>query len=119
MALIQRQHEERLYRLQGELDDFKEQVGGLKRNEAMIEVYKKKVDDMADMKLELNDATELNQKLYADIEMLQKDIEKGDTLEGMVGKLQNELGKVKQNADMKDLKLQETAFQLRDSESRI
>ena len=37
----------------------------------------------------------------------------------MVDKLQKELGKVKQNADMKDLKLQETAFQLRDSESRI
>lgn len=27
MALMERQHEERLYRLQGELDDFKEQVG--------------------------------------------------------------------------------------------
>ena len=46
--------------MQAELDEFKEQVGGLKRNEAMIEVYKKKVDEMADIKIELNDATELN-----------------------------------------------------------
>ena len=53
---MQRQHEERLYRLQAELDDFKEQVGSLKRNEAMIEVYKKKVDQMADMRTELTDA---------------------------------------------------------------
>ena len=63
MALMERQHEERLYRLQGELDDFKEQVGQLKRNEAMIEVYKKKVDEMTDIKMELNDANELNQRL--------------------------------------------------------
>jgi len=60
MSLVERQHGERLYRLQAELDDFKEQVGSLKRNEAMVEVYKKKVDQMADMRIELNDAQELN-----------------------------------------------------------
>jgi hypothetical protein len=37
----------------------------------------------------------------------------------MVEKLQHELGKVKQNSDLKDLKMQEVSFQLRDSESRI
>ena len=29
----------------------------------MIEVYKKKVDEMTDIKMELNDANELNQRL--------------------------------------------------------
>ena len=60
---------------------------------------------MADMRSELNDAQELNQKLYADIEMMQRESEKDQVLEQMVEKLQLELGKAKQNCDMKDLKI--------------
>ena len=47
----------------------------MKRNEAVIEVYKKKVEQMADLRAELTDAQELNQKLYADIEMMSKDLQ--------------------------------------------
>ena len=60
----------------GELDDAKDQASNLKRCEAVIEVYKKKIEQMADLRTELTDAQELNQKLYADIEMLQQDAEK-------------------------------------------
>lgn len=42
----------------------------MKRNEAVIDVYKKKVEQMGDLRAELFDAQELTQKLYADIEML-------------------------------------------------
>ena len=63
-------------RLTGELDDAKDQASNLKRYEAVIEVYKKKIEQMADLRTELTDAQELNQKLYADIEMLQQDAEK-------------------------------------------
>ena len=47
----------------------------LKRNEGIIEVYKKKFEQMAELRADLTDALELNQKLYADIEMMSKDQE--------------------------------------------
>ena len=69
--LEERLHGDRIYRLQTELDEYKEQASQLKRNEAVIEVYKKKVDQLADIRSELADAHELNQKLNSDIELLQ------------------------------------------------
>ena len=63
----------------------------MKRNEAVIEVYKKKVDQMADLKAELNSALELNQKLYSDIEMLERDADKDQMLESVVTRVQQEL----------------------------
>ena len=87
------------------MEDFKEQVTGLKRNEAVIEVYKKKLEQMADLKAELTDAQDLNQKLYADIEMLQRDQEKDQMLEDVVTRVQQELAHVKQKSDMKDLQI--------------
>jgi len=87
MELVQRQHDDKLERLQGELADAKEQVVALRRNEAVIEVYKKKVDQMGDLKAELNDAQELNQKLIADIEMLQKDVERDQELADVVSRV--------------------------------
>ena len=42
----------------------------LKRNEGVIEVYKKKLEQMADLRAELVNSQELNQKLNEDIEML-------------------------------------------------
>lgn len=56
IALIKRQHQLNVERLQNELDEAKEQASFLKKNEAMVEVYKKKVDQMADMRAELTDA---------------------------------------------------------------
>lgn len=47
----------------------------MQKNEAVIEVYKKKVEQMADLKAELNNAQEENQRLQQDIEMLQSDQE--------------------------------------------
>ena len=44
MALMERQHEERIYRLQSELDESRESMVLLKKNEAVVDVYKKKVD---------------------------------------------------------------------------
>ena len=57
-------------RLQTELEDAKEHVMSLKRNEGVIEVYKKKLEQMADLRAELVNSQELNQKLNEDIEML-------------------------------------------------
>ena len=118
-ALMQRQHEERIYRLQSELDEFREQITQLKKNETLLDVYKKKLDTLSDVRIELKDALELNQKLYNDIEILQKETEKAAPLEKMVSKLQSELGKVKHQCDAKDLSIQEVNFKLRDSESRV
>ena len=73
--LLSRQNENNVERLQNELEEAKEQVMHLKRNEAVIDVYKKKVDQMADLRAELLQSEELNQKLNADIEMLQQEKE--------------------------------------------
>ena len=73
--LLQRQNENNVERLQNELEEAKEQVMHLKRNEAVIDVYKKKVDQMADLRAELLQSEEHNQKLNADIEMLQQEKE--------------------------------------------
>lgn len=118
-ALMKRQHDERLLRVQAELDEFKEHLAQMKKNEALLEVYKKKLDAMGDVRIELKDAQKHNQKLHNDIEMLQKETEKTASLEKLATKRQLELGKVKQVCDQKDLIIQEVNFQLRDSESRI
>ena len=39
----------------------------------MIEVYKKKVEQMSELRAELTDANELNQKLQQDIEIYSQD----------------------------------------------
>ena len=88
IMLIQRQNENTVERLQNELEEAKDQVMNLKRNEAVIDVYKKKVDQMADLRAELSQAEELNQKLYADIEMLQQDQENDQRLEDVVERVQ-------------------------------
>ena len=40
-------------------------------------------------------------------------------LEDMVNKMKHELGQVKMNSDMKELKVQEANFHLKDAENRI
>ena len=64
----------------------------LKRNEGVIEVYKKKLEQMADLRAELVNSQELNQKLNEDIEMLQHEQQKDQMLAQMVSKMQHEMG---------------------------
>ena len=54
--LVERKNENTIERLQNELEDAKEHVMSLKRNEGVIEVYKKKLELMADLRNELTDA---------------------------------------------------------------
>ena len=54
--LIARQNENTVERLTNEVEESKEQIIYLKRNEAVIDVYKKKVDQMADLRAELTDS---------------------------------------------------------------
>ena len=67
----------------------------MKKNETLLDVYKKKLETLSDVRIELKDALDLNQKLYNDMEILQKETEKAAPLEKMVTKLQSELGKIK------------------------
>ena len=61
--MLERQHEDRIERLQRELDESKESISVLKRDVAKIEVYEKKVEQMNDLRSELTDAQMLNQSL--------------------------------------------------------
>ena len=102
-ALLVRQHEERLYRLQAELDESRESIIMLKKNEAVVEVYKKKVDQIGDLRIELAQALERNTHLNAENDLLLQDKENLRVFEGMVEKLQGDISKIKLISDQKDL----------------
>ena len=87
MALMERQHEERIYRLQSELDESRESMVLLKKNEAVVDVYKKKVDQMGDLRIEISQANERIAQLNAENELLQQDKDNQRVLEEMVEKL--------------------------------
>ena len=89
--LIEHQNENNIDRLSKELEEYKEQVLDLKRSEVLVEIYKKQVDQMADLRCELNIAQEENQKLYSSMEVLQHEVEKTTMLEEMVSRVQHEL----------------------------
>lgn len=103
--LIARQNENNVDRLTNELEEVKEQVVYLKRNEAVIDVYKRKVEQMADLKAELTDQQELNQRLQVDIQEMQRNQDQDQMLEDVVTRVQHELQQCKVKADMKDLEL--------------
>ena len=103
--LIARQNENNVDRLTNELEEVKEQVIYLKRNEAVIDVYKRKVEQMADLKAELTDQQELNQRLQVDIQEMQRNQDQDQMLEDVVTRVQHELQQCKVKADMKDLEL--------------
>ncbi len=56
LALVEKQHEERISRVQRDLEDSREQVLTLKRDVAKIPFYEKKVEQMTDLKNDLTDA---------------------------------------------------------------
>ena len=89
--LIEHQNENTIDRLNKELEEYKEQVLDLKRSEVLVEIYKKQVDQMADLRCELNISQEENQKLYSSMEVLQHEVEKTTMLEDMVSRVQHEL----------------------------
>ena len=89
--LIEHQNENTIDRLNKELEEYKEQVLDLKRSEVLVEIYKKQVDQMADLRCELNISQEENQKLYSSMEVLQHEVEKTTMLEEMVSRVQHEL----------------------------
>ena len=71
----------------------------------MIEVYKKKVEQMSELRAELTDANELNQKLQQDIEIYSQDQEKVKQLDEYIQKLQKSLTAAKDKIHAKDLKI--------------
>ena len=77
----------------------------MNNNEAVIEVYKKKLEAMADLKTDLTDAHDLNQKLQQDIEILTKQQEKVKTYEKQIWKLTEELNQTKDKISGRDLKI--------------
>ena len=63
MTLMNRQTKKQIDDLREELEQARYQNSTLQNNEAVIEVYKKKLDNMGEMKQDLVDAQDLNVKL--------------------------------------------------------
>ena len=63
MTLMNRQTKKQIDDLREELEQARYQNSTLQNNEAIIEVYKKKLDNMGEMKQDLVDAQDINQKL--------------------------------------------------------
>ena len=119
VILVRRQGAHAVERFVQQLDEAKEQVIQLKKNQGAIGVYKKKLDEMGSLKQELLLSQEQNQKLNIEIQNLQKDSGKEFELQESIQQLRKELEKVKKKSEKKDLKLQEVRFQLKDSKTRI
>ena len=119
VILVRRQGAHAVERFVQQLDEAKEQVIQLKKNQGAIGVYKKKLDEMGSLKQELLLSQEQNQKLNMEIQNLQKDSGKEFELQESIQQLRKELEKVKKKSEKKDLKLQEVRFQLKDSKTRI
>ena len=60
MTLMNRQTKKQIDDLREELEQARYQNSTLQNNEAIIEVYKKKLDNMGEMKQDLVDAQDLN-----------------------------------------------------------
>lgn len=72
---IEKRAEEDYQQLRDELDLSKEKIIQLSKNEAIIEVYKSKIESMAQLKSDLKDLQERNQRLLDSIEILEKEKE--------------------------------------------
>ena len=103
MHLEQRQAAGIQEKLEGEIEQMKEQAMQMRKNEAIIDVYKNKLDGMAEMKQELTESQELVTKLYADIEMLNQELTRTRALEECVNNLTDELNKARDRDVKKDL----------------
>ena len=60
MRLMEKKHEDRVEKLQIELNESKVVIDDLKRNSSVIEVYKKKLEGMAELRAQLTEQTFVN-----------------------------------------------------------
>ena len=101
--MLERQHEDRIERLQRELDESKESISVLKRDVAKMKIYEKKVEQMNDLRSELTDAQMLNQSLQSNLDMMTEDAEKEQHIEETLNRIREELSQVKIKSNNKDL----------------
>ena len=73
VILVRRQGAHAVERFNQQLEDAKEQIMQMKKAEGAIDVYKKKLSEMGNLKTELILSQEHVQKLNMDIQDLQKD----------------------------------------------
>lgn len=105
--MVEKQHEDRIERLQRELEDGKEQITNLKRDVAKIEFYEKKVEQMTDLKNDLTDAQMLIQQLQTNLDMSNQEAENEQHIEDTLNRIKDELDAVKLRSNGKDLNIQE------------
>ena len=105
VMLLRRQSAHAVERFHQQLEEAKEQVIQLKKNEGAIDVYKKKLSEMSNLKTELLFSQEHVQKLQLDITTMQKNSDKEFHLEESVQRIRSELERVKAKSEQKDLKL--------------
>ena len=74
---------------------------------------------MSELRAELTDANELNQKLQQDIEIYSQDQQKVKQLDEYIQKLTKSLTAAKDKIHTKDLQIQEARFKNKDADSRV
>lgn len=102
-----------------ELEQAQERIMHLQRSESLIEVYKKKIENFEHLRRELADMQDHNQKLYGDIEVLEKEKQANLKLEELVQQLTIECAKGKDSVMFADLRIQELQFKLEDLNDKI
>eukprot|EP00347_Sterkiella_histriomuscorum_P012574 403368045 len=99
----EKRFEEDYQTLRDELDVSKEKIIQLSKNEAIIEVYKKKIGDMAQIKSDLKDMQDRNQRLVESLEILEKEKENNKNLKEYVQYLEEQLNSVKSKYDILEI----------------
>ncbi|CDW90673.1 UNKNOWN [Stylonychia lemnae] len=99
----EKRYEEDYQALRDELDVTKEKIIQLSKNEAIIEVYKKKIQDMAQLKSDYKDMQDRNQRLVESLEILEKEKGNNKNLKQYVQYLEEQLNSEKSKYDILEI----------------
>lgn len=119
IVLIRRQGAHAIERFHSQLEEAKEQIISLKKSEGALEVYKKRLSEMSNLKAELTQSQDQVQRLTLDLQSLSTKTVNESQLEQTVQRLRKDIEKIKLRSESKELELQEATFELKDARTRI
>ncbi len=96
---MEKRYEEDYQALRDELDVSNEKITQLSKNEALIDVYKRKIESMAQLKSDLKDYQERCHTLQEENQLLEKDRENNKNMKDYINHLDEALQQEKSKCD--------------------
>lgn len=116
---MEKRYEEDYQALRDELDISKEKIIQLSKNEAIIEVYKRKIDSMAQLKSDLKDFQDRCQALQEENQLLEKDRENNKNMKEYINHLDEALSNEKSKCDSLEKELRRAKEKAKYAEDRV